>query len=138
MSRLATRFEQLKSKQRKALVSYVMAGDPQPQVTVPLLHQMVEAGVDVIELGLPFSDPMADGPVIALAAERALAGGTSTMDALNMIKAFREKDQETPVVLMGYLNPVEVIGYEKFAAYAKECGVDGVLLVDTPRRSQRV
>ncbi|WP_336935660.1 tryptophan synthase subunit alpha [Acinetobacter soli] len=132
MSRLATRFEQLKSKQRKALVSYVMAGDPQPQVTVPLLHQMVEAGVDVIELGLPFSDPMADGPVIALAAERALAGGTSTMDALNMIKAFREKDQETPVVLMGYLNPVEVIGYEKFAAYAKECGVDGVLLVDLP------
>ncbi|MFD2012997.1 tryptophan synthase subunit alpha [Acinetobacter vivianii] len=131
MSRLATRFEQLKSQQRKALVSYVMAGDPHPQVTVPLLHQMVEAGVDVIELGLPFSDPMADGPVIALAAERALAGGTNTLDALNMVKAFRE-DQTTPVVLMGYLNPVEVIGYEKFVAYAKDCGVDGVLLVDLP------
>jgi tryptophan synthase alpha chain len=128
MSRLATRFEQLKSQQRKALVSYVMAGDPHPQVTVPLLHQMVEAGVDVIELGLPFSDPMADGPVIALAAERALAGGTNTLDALNMVKEFREKDQTTPVVLMGYLNPVEVIGYEKFVAYAKDCGVDGVLL----------
>jgi len=132
MSRLATRFEQLKSQQRKALVSYVMAGDPHPQVTVPLLHQMVEAGVDVIELGLPFSDPMADGPVIALAAERALAGGTNTLNALDMVKAFREQDQTTPVVLMGYLNPVEVIGYEKFVAYAKDCGVDGVLLVDLP------
>ena len=110
MSRLATRFAQLESQQRKALVSYVMAGDPHPEVTVPLLHQMVEAGVDVVELGLPFSDPMADGPVIALAAERALAGGTNTLDALNMVKEFRQKDQETPVVLMGYLNPVEVIG----------------------------
>ena len=132
MSRLATRFEQLKSQHRKALVSYVMAGDPHPQVTVPLLHQMVEACVDVVELGLPFSDPMADGPVIALAAERALAGGSSTLDALNMVKEFREKDQTTPVVLMGYLNPVEVIGYEKFVAYANDCGVDGVLLVDLP------
>ena len=126
MSRLAARFAQLKSQQRKALVSYVMAGDPQPVVTVPLLHQMVEAGVDVIELGLPFSDPMADGPVIALAA------GTNTLDALNMVKQFREKDSETPVVLMGYLNPVEVIGYERFVSIAHESGVDGVLLVDLP------
>ena len=132
MSRLATRFGQLKSQQRKALVSYVMAGDPQPHVTVPLLHQMVAAGVDIVELGLPFSDPMADGPVIALAAERALAAGTNTFDALNMVKEFRQKDTTTPVVLMGYLNPVEVIGYEKFVAYANECGVDGVLLVDLP------
>ncbi len=132
MSRLATRFAQLKSEKRKALVSYVMAGDPQPQVTVPLLHQMVEAGVDVIELGLPFSDPMADGPVIALAAERALAAGTNTLDALNMVKEFRKNDQDTPVVLMGYLNPVEVIGYERFVSIAKECGVDGILLVDLP------
>ncbi|WP_173911437.1 tryptophan synthase subunit alpha [Acinetobacter sp. Marseille-Q1618] len=132
MSRLATRFAQLKSQQRKALVSYVMAGDPQPQITVPLLHKMVEAGVDVVELGLPFSDPMADGPVIALAAERALAAGTNTLDALNMVKQFRQKDTTTPVVLMGYLNPVEVIGYEKFVAYANDCGVDGVLLVDLP------
>ena len=132
MSRLATRFESIKSQQRKALVSYVMAGDPHPEVTVPLLHQMVDAGVDVIELGLPFSDPMADGPVIALAAERAIAGGTNTLDALNMVKEFRKNDTETPVVLMGYLNPVEVIGYEKFVAYAHECGVDGVLLVDLP------
>lgn len=132
MSRLANRFKQLKVEQRKALVSYVMAGDPQPQVTVPLLHQMVDAGVDVIELGLPFSDPMADGPVIALAAERALAAGTNTLDALNMVKEFRQKDQTTPVVLMGYLNPVEVIGYQKFVKQAHDCGIDGVLLVDLP------
>ena len=132
MSRLATRFAQLKSEGRKALVSYVMAGDPQPAVTVPLLHQMVAAGVDVLELGLPFSDPMADGPVIALAAERALAGGTNTLDALNMVKEFRQKDQDTPVVLMGYLNPVEVIGYENFVKTASDAGVDGVLLVDLP------
>lgn len=137
MSRLATRFAQLESQQRKALVSYVMAGDPHPEVTVPLLHQMVEAGVDVVELGLPFSDPMADGPVIALAAERALAGGTNTLDALNMVKEFRQKDQETPVVLMGYLNPVEVIGYENFVEYAHDCGVDGVLLVDLPPEEAR-
>lgn len=135
MSRLASRFQQLQSQQRKALVSYVMAGDPSPAVTVPLLHQMVEAGVDVIELGLPFSDPMADGPVIALAAERALAGGTNTLNALDMVKVFRENDSSTPVVLMGYLNPVEVIGYEKFVQYAKNCGVDGVLLVDMPPES---
>lgn len=132
MSRLSVRFQQLKQQQRKALVSYVMAGDPNPSVTVPLLHQMVKAGVDVIELGLPFSDPMADGPVIALAGERALAGGTNTLDALAMVKQFREQDQETPVVLMGYLNPVEVIGYEKFVNIAHESGVDGVLLVDLP------
>lgn len=132
MSRLAKRFEQLKSQQRKALISYVMAGDPHPEVTVSLLHKMVEAGVDVVELGLPFSDPMADGPVIALAAERALAAGTSTLDALNMVKTFREQDKETPVVLMGYLNPIEVIGYENFVAKAHESGVDGILLVDLP------
>lgn len=132
MNRLAKRFEQLKSQQRKALVSYVMAGDPQPTVTVPLLHQLVDAGVDVLELGLPFSDPMADGPVIALAAERALAGGTNTLDTLDMVKTFRENDQDTPVVLMGYLNPIEVIGYQKFVERAHESGVDGLLLVDLP------
>lgn len=132
MNRLAKRFDQLKSQQRKGLVSYVMAGDPQPEVTVPLLHRLVDAGVDVLELGLPFSDPMADGPVIALAAERALAGGTNTLHVLDMVKTFRETDTNTPVVLMGYLNPVEVIGYEKFVAQAHESGVDGLLLVDLP------
>lgn len=132
MSRLANRFEQLKSQQRKALVSYVMAGDPHPQVTVPLLHQMVTAGVDVIELGLPFSDPMADGPVIALAAERAIAGGTNTLDVLDMVKAFRQQDQDTPIVLMGYLNPLEVIGYAQFVDVAHQAGVDGLIIVDLP------
>lgn len=132
MSRIATRFAQLKSQQRKALVSYVMAGDPQPQVTVPLLHQMVAAGVDVVELGMPFSDPMADGPVIALAGERALRGGTNTLDVLSMVQQFRQQDTETPIVLMGYLNPVEVIGYESFVKQAHASGVDGLILVDLP------
>ena len=132
MSRIAGHFALLKQQGRKALIPYVTAGDPAPSVIVPLMHAMVGAGADIIELGVPFSDPMADGPVIALAAERALAGGTNTLNALDMVKAFREQDQTTPVVLMGYLNPVEVIGYEKFVAYAKDCGVDGVLLVDLP------
>lgn len=132
MSRLATRFAELKQNNRKALISYVMAGDPAPAVTVPLLHDLVKAGVDVIELGMPFSDPMADGPVIALAAERALAGGTNTLDTLRMVAEFRQTDANTPVVLMGYLNPLEIIGYESFARQASEAGVDGILLVDLP------
>lgn len=132
MSRLAQRFNELKTQDKKALVTYIMAGDPQPAITVPLLHDMVAAGADVLELGLPFSDPMADGPVIAVAAERALAGGTNTLDVIEMVKTFRQQDQSTPVVLMGYLNPVEVIGYEKFAALASEAGVDGLILVDLP------
>lgn len=132
MSRLAQRFAQLKAQNKKALVSYIMAGDPTPSITVPLVHEMVAAGVDILEIGLPFSDPMADGPVIALAAERALAGGTNTLDAIAMVKEFRQKDQDTPVVLMGYLNPVEVIGYEKFAQIANDAGVDGLILVDLP------
>ncbi|MFB2538622.1 tryptophan synthase subunit alpha [Acinetobacter sp. c3-l95] len=135
MSRLAQCFQQLKAQNKTALVSYVMAGDPNPQLTVPLLHQMVAAGVDIVELGLPFSDPMADGPVIALAADRALAAGTNTLDAIAMVKQFREQDQTTPVVLMGYLNPVEVIGYENFVKTAHDAGVDGLILVDLPPES---
>ena len=132
MSRLAQRFAQLKAQNKKALVSYIMAGDPSPEVTVSLVHDMVAAGVDILEIGLPFSDPMADGPVIALAAERALAGGTSTLDVMAMVKEFRQKDQQTPVVLMGYLNPAEVIGYETFIKTAHDAGVDGLILVDLP------
>ena len=132
MSRIATRFALLKSQQRKALIPYVMAGDPTPAVTVPLLHAMVEAGADLLELGLPFSDPMADGPVIALAAERALAGGTSTLDVLRMVAEFRQTDADTPIVLMGYLNPIEIIGYESFCQQASAAGVDGLLFVDLP------
>lgn len=132
MSRLATCFDQLRAQNKKALISYVMAGDPSPSVTVPLLHEMVAAGVDIIELGLPFSDPMADGPVIALAAERALAAGTSTMGAIEMVKQFRLHNQHTPVVLMGYLNPIEVIGHHRFAQLVHEAGVDGLIIVDLP------
>jgi tryptophan synthase alpha chain len=132
VSRIASCFEALAAQGRKALIPFVTAGDPQPSVTVPLMHAMVEAGADVIELGMPFSDPMADGPVIQLACERSLAAGTSLEKVLAMVAGFRQQDDRTPVVLMGYLNPVEAMGYETFAARAAEAGVDGVLLVDLP------
>ena len=109
-----------------------MASDPTPEITLPLMHAMVEAGADVIELGAPFSDPMADGPVIQAAAERSLAHGTSMHDVLDLVKAFRETDNETPVIVMGYLNPIEVMGYRAFAQQAAESGVDGVITVDMP------
>lgn len=132
MSRITGCLEKLKSDGRKALIPYVTAGDPDPGITVPLMHAMVKAGADIIELGVPFSDPMADGPVIQRAAERALEHHVSLHDVLKMVSAFRQTDNSTPVVLMGYLNPVEVMGYETFASEAKEAGVDGVLTVDLP------
>lgn len=132
MSRISTSFAKLKSEGRKALIPYVTAGDPSPAVTVGLLHAMVEAGADVIELGVPFSDPMADGPVIQLACERALQHNTRLTDVLALVAEFREKDNETPIVLMGYLNPIEVLGYQRFAEEAQKAGVDGVLTVDLP------
>lgn len=132
MTRLETTFSALKSQSKKALIPYVMAGDPSPDVTVDLLHALVADGADAIELGLPFSDPMADGPTIALAAERALAAGTSTSDVFGMVRAFRQKDTSTPIVLMGYLNPIEIMGYEVFAEKCADAGVDGVLMVDLP------
>jgi len=132
MSRISACFEELKSKNRKALIPYVTAGDSHPEVTVPLMHAMVDAGADIIELGVPFSDPMADGPVIQAACERALEHNVSLSDVLAMVTAFRVDNQQTPVVLMGYLNPVEVMGYESFAKRASEAGVDGVLTVDMP------
>lgn len=132
MRRIERCFERLSGQNRKALIPFVTAGDPQKEATVPLMHAMVDAGADIIELGVPFSDPMADGPVIQLACERSLAHGTSTRDVLAMVKTFRETNSDTPVVLMGYLNPVEVMGYEAFAQAASEAGVDGVLLVDLP------
>lgn len=130
MSRLGERFAELKRDGRKALIPYVTAGDPAPAVTVDLMHALVAAGADVIELGVPFSDPMADGPVIQRACERALAQGTRLTDVLDMVSEFRRADACTPLVLMGYLNPVEAMGYERFARRAAEAGVDGVLLVD--------
>ncbi len=132
MSRISECFRSLRQDQRKALIPYVTAGDPQPQVTVPLMHAMVEAGADILELGVPFSDPMADGPVIQAACERALVHHVSLHDVLAMVKQFRIDNPHTPVVLMGYLNPIEVMGYEAFADAAKSAGVDGVLTVDLP------
>ena len=132
MSRISSSFTKLKAEGRKALIPYVTAGDPAPGVTVGLLHAMVEAGADVIELGVPFSDPMADGPVIQLACERALMHNTRLTDVLEMVAEFRQKDDITPIVLMGYLNPIEILGYERFAQEAQKAGVDGVLTVDLP------
>ncbi|NOY66425.1 MAG: tryptophan synthase subunit alpha [Gammaproteobacteria bacterium] len=132
MSRIASCFDKLKTQGRSALIPYVTAGDSEPAVTVPLMHAMVEAGADLLELGVPFSDPMADGPVIQAASERALAHHVSLTDVINMVAEFRKQDNETPVILMGYLNPIEVMGYDKFASLAGKAGVDGVLTVDIP------
>lgn len=132
MSRLAACFEKLGKAGRKALVPYVTAGDPEPGVTVSLMHAMVTAGADILELGVPFSDPMAEGPVIQRAMERALEHDVSLDDVLNMVQTFRQTNADTPVVLMGYLNPVEVKGYTDFAREAQAAGVDAVLLVDMP------
>jgi tryptophan synthase alpha chain len=132
MSRIQTTFSKLKQQGKKALIPYITAGDPNPAVTVPLMHAMVEAGADLIELGVPFSDPMADGPVIQRASERALAHRVTLRDVLGMVQEFRKQDASTPVVLMGYANPVEAMGYQKFAVLASEGGVDGVLTVDYP------
>ena len=132
MSRLKEKFAALKASQRKALIPFITAGDPQPSVTVNLLHDMVKAGADILELGVPFSDPMAEGPVIQAACERALIHNVSLTDVLAMVKEFRQQDNQTPIVLMGYLNPVEVMGYETFAESAATVGVDGVILVDLP------
>jgi tryptophan synthase alpha chain len=132
VSRLAATFERLDKAGRKALIPFITAGDPAPDFTVPLMHAMVEAGVDVIELGVPFSDPMADGPVIQRASERALAHKMSLTKTLAIAAEFRKTDQKTPVVLMGYLNPIEAMGYEGFANAAQRADIDGVLTVDLP------
>ena len=132
MSRLAACFAALKAQGKTALIPYVTAGDPHPSITVPLMHSMVAAGANIIELGVPFSDPMADGPTIQQAHERALAHHTSLRDILAMVTEFRQTNQTTPVVLMGYLNPIEIMGYETFAKAAQAAGVDGVLTVDLP------
>ena len=132
MSRIQGRFEALAKAKRKALIPYITAGDPHPSLTVPLMRGMVEAGSDILELGVPFSDPMADGPVVQRSGERALKHGVGLNDVLSLVKQFREKDKTTPVVLMGYANPIEAMGVEKFAAAAKAAGVDGVIVVDYP------
>lgn len=132
MSRIRTRFETLARSGRKALIEFITAGDPTPEATVALMHALVASGADILELGVPFSDPMADGPVIQRSSERALAHGTTLRRVIDMVREFRVSDAETPVVLMGYLNPIEAIGYQQFAALAGAAGVDGVLTVDLP------
>ena len=132
MNRIDTKFAELKSTGRKALVPFITAGDPSLESTVPVMHALVAAGADVIELGVPFSDPMAGGPVIQRSSERALARGAGLRYVLEAVEVFRQQDDGTPVVLMGYLNPVEIHGAERFAREAVAAGVDGVLLVDLP------
>ena len=132
MSRIAGRFAELKAAGRKALIPYITAGDPLKASTVPLLHGMVEAGSDILEIGVPFSDPMADGPAIQRSSERALKNGIGLSDVLGLVELFRKKDSTTPIVLMGYANPIEAMGVAKFVSAAKVAGVDGVIVVDYP------
>jgi len=132
VNRIDARFAALKSGGRTGLIPFVTAGDPSPESVVALMHALVAAGADLIELGVPFSDPMADGPVIQHASERALAKGVGLPQVLAWVGEFRKIDTHTPIVLMGYLNPVEIYGYERFARDAVAAGVDGVLLVDCP------
>ncbi len=132
MSRIATTFATLVAQGRKALIPFITAGDPHPDLSLPLMRALVAGGADIIELGVPFSDPMADGPTIQRASERALAHGMSLRRVLALVKEFRAENATTPVVLMGYANPVESYGVEEFARDAHVAGVDGVLVVDYP------
>jgi tryptophan synthase alpha chain len=131
-TRIGERFAHLKAQNKKALVAFVTAGDPAREITVPLMHAMVKSGVDVIELGVPFSDPMAEGPVIQRSSERALALGVGMADVFAYVAEFRKTDSETPIVLMGYANPIEHMGLKVFGDRAKAAGVDGVIVVDYP------
>ncbi len=137
-NRLRHRLEDLLSIERKALVTFITAGDPSPAATVPALHGLVEAGADVLELGVPFSDPEAEGPAIQAASERALAHGITLRQTLDLVAEFRSTDQDTPVVLMGYLNSVLRMGEEQFAAAAKAAGVDGLIMVNLPPEEGQV
>jgi tryptophan synthase alpha chain len=132
MSRIQGCFEALAKAKRKALIPYIAAGDPHPSLTVPLMRGLVEAGADIVELGVPFSDPMADGPVVQRAGERALKHGVGLSNVLAMVKDFRKSDGATPIVLMGYANPIEAMGVDRFVAAAKAADVDGVIVVDYP------
>jgi tryptophan synthase alpha chain len=132
MSRIQACLAALAANNKKGLIPFITAGDPDTELTLPLMHALVEGGADIIELGVPFSDPMADGPVIQRASERALLKGVGLRDVLEMVKQFRSTNQTTPVVLMGYANPIERMGQEQFIHAASEAGVDGVLVVDYP------
>lgn len=132
MRRIEACFSALQTAGKKALIPFITAGYPQPDQSVPLMHTLVRAGVDIIELGIPFSDPMADGPTIQRASELALQQGVRLQDVMAMVSEFRQENSKTPVVLMGYANPVEAMGVKAFAAAAAQAGVDGVLIVDYP------
>ena len=132
MSRIQTTFQRLQAGGRRALIPFITAGFPDEAATLTLMRALVEGGADIIELGVPFSDPMADGPTIQRASERALAGGMTLRKVLALVREFRTADADTPVVLMGYANPIEAMGVELFTAAAREAGVDGVLVVDYP------
>ncbi|MCB1756686.1 MAG: tryptophan synthase subunit alpha [Gammaproteobacteria bacterium] len=132
MSRIAQCFADAKASQRKLLITYQMGGDPGMQESLELMHEMVRAGTDIIELGMPFSDPMADGPVIQAASERVLGKGVRLRHIFELVESFRKTDQKTPLVLMGYANPIEIMGYGNFADRAAAAGVDGVITVDMP------
>lgn len=130
--RLKSCFQQLADQQRTALVPFITAGDPLADATVDIMHALVGAGADIIELGIPFSDPMADGPVIQLASERAIARGVSLLKVLQNVQNFRQSNQQTPIILMGYLNPLYRMGFSQFTQQAAAAGVDGILIVDSP------
>src|SRR3954465_15888919 len=130
MTRIADTFAALKQQGRTGLVTFITAGDPAPDLTVPLMHALVAGGADVLELGVPFSDPMAEGPVIQRACERALKFGIGLPDVFNFVREFRKTNAHTPVVLMGYANPIERIGQDAFVAASKEAGADGAIVVD--------
>ena len=132
MNRIDSKFRKLKQEKKSAFIPYICGGDPNLDITRKLVLTLDKAGADIIELGVPFSDPIADGPVIQKGVERSLAQKTSFKDILNVVKKFRKKNSYTPIVLMGYMNPIEKIGYEKFSSLSKKNGVDGVLIVDTP------
>ena len=132
MSRIQTVFKSLQASGRRALIPFITAGDPAPELTVPLMHALVDGGADIIELGVPFSDPMADGPTIQRASERALLNGMSLRKVLALVSDFRATNSDTPVVLMGYANPIEAMGVDRFVAAAGAAGVDGALVVDYP------
>lgn len=132
MTRISRTVERVSAQEGKLLIPYLVAGDPNLSTTGALMHALVAAGADIIELGIPFSDPSSDGPVIQRGVERALARGTRLRDVLDLVAKFRERDRSTPVVLMGYLNPLEIMGYRRFVEAAGAAGVDGVLIVDMP------
>jgi tryptophan synthase alpha chain len=132
MNRIDKTLAHLRAIGKKMISPYITAGDPAPDSTVKLMHALVEAGADILEIGIPFSDPMAEGPVIQAAMERALSHGINCDSVLDMVRTFRQTNQSTPIVLMGYVNPVENYGYERFAKSASEAGVDGTILVDLP------